>query len=136
MGYTLIRPDGLHVVNAQGCWDGGRPRAAAIPAAAPSQPERAPRGSGACASKALGIAAPTCAPPGGRSRRRSSVPPCPKCQSLMTFLAPSTAPVDFQGIVEVLPISSDRCVTHQAGSYKVKALPLCLHAFVRPDRNR
>ena len=41
----------------------------------------------------------------------------------MTFLAPSTGPVDLQGIVEVLPISLDRCVTHQAGSYTWKFHP-------------
>ena len=35
----------------------------------------------------------------------------------MTFLAPSTGPVSFQGILEVLPISLDKCVTHQPGSY-------------------
>ena len=35
----------------------------------------------------------------------------------MAFLAPSTGPVNFPSILEVSPISLDRCVTHQAGSY-------------------
>ena len=35
----------------------------------------------------------------------------------MNFLRSSTSPVSFQGTLEVSPFSSDRCVTHQPGSY-------------------
>ena len=124
IGYTLTRPDWLHIGNVQGCWDGRRPPGGGHPSSRVISPECAPRSSGAYGSRTPGIAASTYGPLGGRSRRCGSIPPCPRCLPLMTFLAPSTGPVSFQCILEVLPISLDKCVTHQPGSYKAPGSPL------------
>ena len=42
----------------------------------------------------------------------------------MNCLRSCTGPVSFQGILEVSPIRSDRCVTYQTGSYTVEARAL------------
>lgn len=44
-------------------------------------------------------------------------------QSPMSFLWSTASSVVFQGILEVSPIRSDRCVTHQTGSYNRCASP-------------
>ena len=64
-----------------------------------------------------------------RAAQTHHVPAAPASQSSMNLLRSSTGPVSAQGILEVLPISLDKCVTHQPGSYSIvgrQADTICL----------
>ena len=113
---VLDRPDGLHIGNVQGCWDGRRPQGGGHPSSR-SISAGTPRAAPARVHPDLQESLHAPGPSGRLIRTCGSIPQCARCQSIMTFLAPSTDPADFQSILEVSPISLDRCVTHQPGSY-------------------